>query len=292
MKMNPTSMPCLNVTSAKRLKAAVLATGLAAGVFTPQLLANYAGSFEGFDYATGNLNTQNGGTGWAGAWSVPTVVANSAVISTQSITYNFGGTVIGGGNSLLIRNGSNPLQRDVFAAPDTSGQDYYVSFIFNNTGTTFAGWQAKDGNVDLTNDTIGLTNNGTVGARVGNSTSTGATGFSDNATHFVVIAYTGWDGSTYRTSKVWLNPSAVGDPAASVSATYTGTAGQGSSGFMGLYIRTANFANDNTEFMYIDDIRVGTSWSSVTPIPEPSTTVLLTALGVCVGAVSRRKPRA
>lgn len=253
--------------------------------------------FDSFDSytANSNLDGQDGGTGWAGAWSTGTVTANAAIISTNSITYNFGGTTLGGGNSLLIRNGSNPLQRDVLDELDTSGQDYYVSFIFNNTGTTFVGWQAKDGDVDINNDTIGLTNNGTVAARVGGTagTATGATGFSDGVTYFVVIAYTGWDGDTYRTANIWLNPTTGGESANSVSATYTGAEGQGSSGFVGLYIRTASFdSNHNTEFMYVDDVRVGTSWDAVTAIPEPSSAALLAAFGAVALAICRRKARA
>ncbi len=241
--------------------------------------------------ALGDINGKSGGTGWNGAWSVATVTANAAVVSANEITYTFGGVTLGGGNSLKLLNGSNPLQRDVFASADTSGQDYYVSFIFNNTGTTFAGWQAKDANVDITNDTIGYTNNGTVGARVGNTSSASAAVFTDNTTHFVVIAYTGWNGSNYLTSKIWIDPTTGGEGSNTVSASYTGTAGKGSSGFLGLYVRTANFDPTNSEFMYVDDIRVGTGWTSVVPtaIPEPSTYALLAGLATIVLTVARRR---
>lgn len=249
-------------------------------------------SFEDYTVSS-NINGQSGGSGWNGAWSVPTVTITGATISSTQITYNFGGTTLGGGNSLLIRNGANPLQRDVFATADTSGQDYYVSFIFNNTGTTFVGWQAKDADPDLTNDTIGLTTNGNVAARVGNVTTTGATGFADATTHFVVIGYTGWDGSTYRTSNIWLNPTTGGQMSNSVSATHTGAAGQGSSGFLGLYTRVVNFANDNTEFMYVDDLRIGTDWASVTAVavPEPGSAALLVAGSAALFAFSGRRRR-
>ncbi|HEY9250425.1 MAG TPA: hypothetical protein VIO38_14900 [Rariglobus sp.] len=240
-----------------------------------------------FDYAAGALNAKNGGTGWNGAWSSP----SGATISTTSITYNFGGTVLGGGNSLKITNGANPLQRDVFAAPDTSGQDYYVSFIFQNTGTTFVGVQAKDNNVSVTNDTIGLINNGAVGARVGNTTSTASTSFADGITHFFVIQYTGWDGSTYRTANIWLNPTTGGEGANSISATYTGTVNQGSSGFVGLYIRTVISATDGTQWMYVDDLRVGTDWASVTAIPEPGFSAIIAGFTVCLLAIVKRRDR-
>ncbi|MFH1499676.1 MAG: PEP-CTERM sorting domain-containing protein [Verrucomicrobiota bacterium] len=273
--------------------AVLLSTTLGTLSAHAELIA--ADSFDSYADAA-DLNGQTGGTGWNGAWSVPTATANAAIISDQEITYNFGGTTLGGGNSLLINNGSNPLQRDVFATPDTSGQDYYVSFIFNNTESTFVGWQAKDGDVDVGNDTIGLTNtNNTVAARVGgtNNTATGPISFVNGTTHFVVIGYTGWDGATYRTANIWLNPTSGVEPGESVSASYTGAVGEGSSGFMGLYIRTVSFTT-GTEFMYIDDLRVGTDWESVTAvaIPEPGSTALLAAGAAALFALAGRRRRA
>lgn len=242
-------------------------------------LSAHAGllAFDSFeDYApASNIHGQTGGSGWSGAWAVQNISGGSAgtsPISATSITYAHGDMILGGGNALRLTNTSNGTRRNVFAAPDTSGGDVYVSFIFRFSGTVFTGWQALDGDPDIYNDSIALVNtNGAVGARVDNTTSSSAAGLVvENTTYFMVVQHTGWTGSHYSTVNLWINP-AVGDQSASpVSATYTDVTpgdGGGSAGFLGVYVRAVM---DSGESFLVDELRVGTDWASVTATGAPA----------------------
>lgn len=225
-------------------------------------------SFE--DYSlNSNIHGQAGGTGWSGGWEVRNISggeAGTSPISAVSITYNHGGTILGGGNSLLLGSASSGTRRNVFAAVDVAGGDYYVSFIFRFSGAVFTGWQALDETPDISNDSIALVNtNGAAGARVDGVTDSSSAGLVQaNATYFLVVQYTGWTGANYSTVNLWINPP-VGDRWASApSATCTDATpndGGGSAGFLGVYARTLI---DGGESFLIDDLRVGTDWESVT----------------------------
>jgi hypothetical protein len=254
-------------------------------------------SFE--SYTTGaNIHGQTGGTGWSGAWSVLPIgsgTPGTSTISATEITYNYGGATLGGGKSLLLSSTSNGTQRNVFASPNTGGSDYYVSFIFRFSGSVFAGVQALDGDPDLNNDSIGIINtNGSVGARVDNTTGSSAAGLVlENTTYFMVVQYTGWTEANPQYTKVnlWINPNTGDQSASSISATYTDTTpadGGGSAGFLGVYVRTII---DSGESILIDDLRVGTDWSAVTAIPEPGTYSLASAgvAALCALACRRRR---
>lgn len=250
-----------------RLTATLLALG------TLGVSSGRAGlvAFDSFDdYDAGDIHAQNGGTGWSSAWVVHNINGGDlglSVVSEMEITYEHGGVILGGGKSLKLSNASNGTRRNVFPSADTGGADYYVSFIFRYTGTVFTGWQALDGDPDIGNDSIALLNtNGAVGARVGNKTSFSSAGFvPPETTCLMVIQYTGWTGSHYSTVNLWINPIEGGRAANTISASHTDlTPGVGSSGFLGVYVRTVI---DSYESVWIDDLKVGTDWASVTSNP-------------------------
>lgn len=231
-------------------------------------------SFE--DYTvSGNIHGQSGGHGWSGEWAVLNIAGGepgTAMVSSTEITYDHGGTVLGGGQSLQLSTASNGTRRNVFEFTNTGGGDYYVSFICRFDGTVFTGWQALDGNPDIGKDCIGLINtNGAVGARVDGATDSTPEGrVSAGATFLMVVQYTGWTGTSYSTVNVWINPAPGGRSGAVPSATSTdGTPGDGggSEGFLGVYVRTLIGSGERC---LIDDLRVGTDWESVTAPADAS----------------------
>lgn len=225
-------------------------------------------SFEDYTVSS-NIHGQGGGNGWSGEWAVLNIAGaepGAAMVSSTEITYDHGGTVLGGGQSLQLSTASNGTRRNVFGFSNSGGGDYYVSFICRFDGTVFTGWQALDDNPDIAKDCIGLINtNGAVGARVDGATDSTAEGLvSAGATFLMVVQYTGWTGMNYSTVNVWINPAPGGRSGGVPTATSTDDTpgdGGGSEGFLGVYVRTLM---DSGESCLIDDLRVGTDWESVT----------------------------
>jgi hypothetical protein len=254
-------------------------------------------TFEDYNTTTKIRLQAGGGTGWSGAWNVlndgsssnPT--AGTAMVTDTEITYTYGGATLGGGQSLLLNDAANGTQRNVFSSVDDEGGDYYVSMIFQASGSGFVGWQAKDGDAAYLNDSIAYTTS-TFGARVQNQSSPGGA-LTAGTTYFMVMEYTGWNGANYKTVNVWINPNTGDQTNSSVSATYTDADADagGSSGFVGIYARTASFGSNG---MYVDDLRIGTDWASVTAVavPEPSAASLAAGGVVALCALFNRRRRA
>lgn len=236
------------------------------------------GAFDDFNDYPANvaLNGLVSGTGWADAWTA----VNGITISDTSITYVLGDRTLGGGRSLKVPVSSgNAFGRNLLPAPDSSGRDYFVSFLARIEGGTgplptsgiipFAGWQACDGTPSDTNDTIGIIGkSGKAGARVAGADALASTVLEYGRTYFFVIGYGGWNGSTYQSATLWVNPGINDDAStdASVKAVKTTTAsGQGSDGFIGLRVRTV--ALNQSGYYLFDDVRVGRSWREVVPAP-------------------------
>jgi len=232
------------------------------------------------------IGGQNGGTGWSTTWTFGSG-ASTNTLSSYEITYTTGGgAVIGGGNSFQITGGStqNATARTVYASPDQTGQDYYVSFIFQivgptgtETGTTVGNnafnITAKGTTVSTVNDNLIFVNNS--GSKISARNEAGESAVNNQleyaTTYLAVVKYTGWDATdgVYETTQVWLNPESTDE--LSVDPTITSSIsvdGEGADGFAGFAMRT--FFTDDAHKLYIDDLRIGTTWDAVV-IPEPAT---------------------
>ncbi|AWI09691.1 IPT/TIG domain-containing protein [Ereboglobus luteus] len=237
----------------------------------------------------------SGGRGWSGAWA-----ANAGVIVTDNpddiITYTMSdGTVLGGGKAIKLAadtpvSATLPrlIERDL-AAPVTSGDDVFVSFIFKiknpnapdgelvPAGDNITSiWYAKDSDPNLRFDSLGYIGySGKVGASM--AAPTGATLVSTQLktgqTYFAVVRYSGWDGSSYKKCRVWLNPATNDETAVSTTITNertVTTAGVGSDSFLGLCVGGYGITSGG-RYQVIDDIRVGYTWTAVT---NPRTTFI------------------
>jgi len=163
---------------------------------------------------------------------------------------------------------------------DTGGVQY-LSFLGNTMGTGSNGYsmlEFNDGGTVVF--ALGGTNNGNAN---GEFTLDRITGFVNsgvarsNATTFFVakIDYAGGAGADVLT--YWVNPTIGGaEPVSALTATGT------------FNFDRIGFANFNPDRWNLDEVRFGTTWASVTPIPEPSTYALL-ALGLGVVCFLRRR---
>ncbi|MEO5916252.1 MAG: autotransporter-associated beta strand repeat-containing protein [Luteolibacter sp.] len=234
-------------------------------------------AYEGFDYATGsgNLTTQNGGTGWNGAWQ--TVNNGSADVIASSLAA--GASSPTGYDLRSLGNSSNlPNNRRVGRSLNTSttgpfgsrgyrdpngrigadGTTLYLSFMQQPDGTSayyefeFHRGDLGDGGriAGIGNDT-GTTN---VNLRAPNGTHS-AIGAGSTAVNFYIVRIDFKPGND--DVYVYRNPTSATDPGLG-AATLTKTAVADMS-FSGVSLGAFN----NGRTVAHDEIRFGTTWDDV-----------------------------
>lgn len=263
-------------------------TALALTAFAPLSMGAIIAS-DDFNYATGELATQNGGNGWASAW-----VAGTA--ATQVVTP---ATPLAGSNAVQITgNGTNVAHRQLSSA--FSGNSLFVDFYIQVASGTLtsndflalwldvgtAGDHTTRPNIGIkadgngTNDVFVRTN-GTAGAFAANSNIGSTTG----VTHHVVGQLSRTAPGNYTNFSMWLNP-VLGD-LLTPDATFAGNSGISQLTHVGF--RAANL--DAGDSVLIDSLQLSTSWNDVMrlSVPEPGSLALL-GLGLLgVGLLKRRQ---
>ena len=156
-----------------------------------------------------------------------------------------------------------------------SGGNSYVTSL--NPGTTTPG-----GSSDAVNIYIDGNNSQALRLRTAGQSeySSGSSpNLALNTTYLIVLSY---DFGT-STASLWLNPTSLGGAAPTATESITGA---------GVVTSIANVgfkAQSTTGDFLIDNLRIGTTWADVTPVPEPSTFALM-GLGV-LGLISSARRR-
>ncbi|MDX9839349.1 MAG: PEP-CTERM sorting domain-containing protein [Azoarcus sp.] len=272
-----------------------LVTTLALITFAPLSLASVIAS-DNFDYRSGEVAGQNGGSGWAGAWS-----ANTS--ATQVVTP---GTALSGGNALQVSgNNNNVAYRQLDSA--FTGNNLYVDFYIQlDSGTLAANdflglWLDVAGTGDHTNrPNIGIkadgsgTNdvfvrtNGTSGSFARRSN----IGDSNDITYHIVGLLSRTAAGNYTSFSLWLDPMFA--DLSTPDAIMLGNTGLSQISYVGF--RSANL--DSGDVVLIDGLQLSTTWNEALRIsanadtnnvPEPGTAALI-GLGLLgLGFSSRRK---
>lgn len=293
--------------------AAVLLTA------TPQAHA-FLLAYEGFDYTPGSdLTGQNGGFGWTTPWGVNssgvTVAGNTPgdVAVANSLTY------IDSANRMLFTSGgagfysgvggtSSPF-RDFTGMGGEAGTTLWVSFLAqragpttNNTGTPFNPYP-RAANVSLFENNSERLAIGTGSGAVSNMVSllpAGSTGNirqsnDDFALVSLAVVRIDYGADNNDTAYLWVNPTLGlnNEPLISIADAVTNN-------FNFNFNRIRPFAG-NTDVnnsrpyaeLYVDELRIGTTWQDVTPfitvIPEPSVASLAVIGGLLLWRVTRRR---
>lgn len=244
--------------------------------------------YDGFDYgaSSGDLTGKTGGSGWSGAY---TDSGNSTIYATTGLTYT--GLATTGGASLTADGGAlTTINFRGFTA--ISSGETWISFLAQRNGaastTTFAGLSFYNSTGIATADAeFSISNAGTGGTwrlfdnNNGGATtavSTGITIASD--TTYLLVAKIAWGAGAGGTETVslFVNPT-LGLPPVTADA--------------GRDIDMANInkvriAGANGVNYTFDEIRIGDSFASVTPVPEASTSTAL-LLGLSSLAFRRRR---
>ena len=272
---------------------------LATGFHANAAIIAYDG-FSSTSYTTGaSLSGQlYGGTGfespgsglWYGAGPVNVGTSSSALTYAGVASNDTGGTYTPSSGGRTYAN---------LAAPLTGNNTYYISVMMKNTLVSgdYRAFELASGNGDTDRILQVGTNadNGDSGANWGmrvNNTQSGNSGVrltsvtaesTVKTTVFAVIKLTYSTTAGTSSATLWIDPTNLGSEAASTNSVSIG----------GLNFADASnirFAQYNYYSMsYWDEVRIGTSWADVTPVPEPSTYALLGMGALVVVLVYRRK---
>jgi hypothetical protein len=218
---------------------------------------------EGFNYSSGSLAGQNGGTGWTSAWINDYASGTSFDVSATGLSYP-GLTTTGG--SMVWASGGNGISEDSRSLPLLDSGIIYVEFL-SQFGSTSGGGTPNIRLMDSGSLTGGFGGNGgTYGndmSILNSSLQPAANGLSSSSAGLsglnLVVACIDYENTT---TTMWLNPNLstfnYANPTAP-DATYANLA----PAFNTLSIYSRSPGN-------VDEISI-----LVEPVPEPSTTSLV-----------------
>lgn len=248
--------------------------------------------YEPFNYTPDPINgiAQQSG----GVW-VRINTGDSVLVTSGNLSYS--GLPAATGNKISFDGGGSDDYR-AFAA-QTAGNVYFSCVVnvsnlgsLNTTGTYFIGLiqtastSAFGGTVwTRLSTTAGRYNIG-VSTRSNSVVSWLAADLIPGTNYFVVADYEIIAGTGNDISKIWLNPPLGGSEPAGDATAAVGT-DLGAAGIERVLIRQD--ATTTTPFLDVDEIRVGTSWTQVTPsaaVPTLSANTLTGFGNVCINATA------
>ena len=256
--------------------------------------------YDGFDYTANTLmNSANTGGNWGSA-GVGAPTNRSDSLTYPGLPASTGGKVELTGFRLGNSGSSSRLSWDT----GTQTTNMFASFLLNvaTIGTSESNatsgnyvFQLRTGkaNVVVSNNAlstanfnIGIQNNGT-GAIVWDNN--GGNGYLAGSTYFIVFSYTNSavDGTGTWGDQLWVNPSLGQLSPGTAQITTAGINVTSTSNKVALGIGNGVADTSKRSVIYLDELRVGTTWADVTPIPEPATVGML-GLGALITLTVRR----
>lgn len=249
-------------------------------------------AYDGFastNYTAGQLFGQNPSVlGFTNAWAGGTNIHAGG--ASQALTYS--GILsddTGGAYSVAVGNRTG---RD-FATALGGNNTYYMSLMMENSavGTQYRAFELYS----FGNRNIQVGANGDMGdsgaswgmRALDNASLVALTPVAAvaNETVFAVLKLTFSTNTSSDSVRLWINPSDLSDEA--LSTNYVELTGLE---FVNNSFNNFRFAAFNgTSQSYWDELRVGSTWGDVTPVPEPSTYALLGLSGLALAAYRLRR---
>jgi len=276
--------------------AAALAAAFTIGTASAQLL------YDGFNYTTGDTLGSNN-------WNL---IASSGGAATNVVDQNLSYTGLAPsiGNAVELRPNGQDWYRTYATQSftvDSNASMYYSMLIrvdnlgaLDATGGLFT--SLADGNATAGQAASVWLRASGAGFQVGISKRNSnpefdSTVFSTSQTILLVGSYNLVSGPVNNdTASLWVNPSGLGNisaPAPTLTTTVSGS-NDDVVQFSNVVLRPQGAAG-STQIpgsLIFDEVRVGNTWGSVTPIPEPSSLALLLGAGVVGVAIRRLRNRA
>ena len=240
-------------------------------------------AYDGFNYPMGQTVVgQNGGTGWSGGYAQNVGNSAAAYSEVSDIASSFP-NLSSSGNQLHLNGtsapgGSEGVYRNLASSYSTAGNVYWISVLLqidNGVSASYAGVSLFSG---TTEDFFFGQRNGSstwgfeqhAGADASSSVSAAS-----SADGLLVVEL---DGNTHMAS-LFINPTSLGGSApntADRTLTFTD--------FTFNRIR-AQAGNENLD---VDELRFGTTYADVTPVPEGAT-VLPAVLVLVIAVIVERR---
>lgn len=255
--------------------------------------------YEGFDYPAGALVNQNGGTGFSTSWK--NSGAGGDTVTYPGLEYTSGANSLNvvGGYTTVTNTGTAGSYRDfsaITAASDTV-TTYWISVIASTGGAPYsvsgdeASLQFRNGsgtNV-LSVGAFGTSANWRLRA-IGNSSgfsNAGDAPSSSTEAYLVIRVDVDTTASAADNLYLWVNPDLGSEPTiAGATSSITGTNFWDNGEFSLVRLRTGLIESGGTaesKSLTYDELRLGTSFTDVAPIPEPAE--LAAIMGVLVAAL-------
>lgn len=225
-------------------------------------------------------------TAYNAAWNAETFGAQYGEPVVVSTGLSYTGILSGGGAIRMERTSADSKSKSgsisLTGTPSGGeGDSVYFSYLLQlgGAGHAFAGIRiGPSGSKDVI--AWGMNSNGNAEIRTdGNLVATSTTTFDVDQTVFIVGEILR-DGS--NTAFLYLNPDlSSGKPSQATLEANIGTLGWFPSQALEV-LKFEALLNPNTAATYFDEFRIGETWESVTPIPEPGTLVLV---GIALGSL-------
>lgn len=233
-------------------------------------------AYDGFEYTGGeNLGGQSGGTGWSTAWTAATSLKISSPGLTSGVLPTTGLAVSGPTAFAEVKREFAPVTGRVWMSA-------LVRFNTLPSGSFFEFKMFEPGNVNraaqfgFNGNSNKLFTNHDFGGALRETDFTPVTG----ETYRFVFTYAS---NGAAPTALYINPTlgALTPESPLASVTFSGNNwGLNSIGGFRLFADRANIS--------LDEVRVGTTYGDVAPVPEPAT---LTAMFVGLAALARRRRR-
>ncbi len=244
-------------------------------------------AYENFEsYTSGDaISGKSGGDDWTGNWEG---TGGSTVVTGAIAGFGKGLSITDDNSSEAAIRAFGDESATVYAGYLLRVTDFGTNEFFQSYFTTTNGDKDSGGSIGIIN-----TGSNEFFARIGNNglgtdreTTPSATTATDGQVYQLVVKLSKNSSSQYNVSELFIDQLSEGTPDAKADITTSDRA----TSFQRFGFRTAVTSTSSTETIFIDELRIATTYAEALAVPEPSAAALAMLGGLL--AFRRRRPTA